>query len=630
METKKHLFHNCSLLILLLILFQTSCNVPSKKSFGDSLLVFKKDISVRDFELNDAKAEWIREEKAKTLKVILGNQGTPSSIKFNFPPTDLSGYVGISMDIKNLGTEPIAIEAQCFNEASDTIDITDGAKFFYRSMIVLNPGEKDSLFITLSRPFSSLPDYINKYFSGMKGLPGGFVQRWENIDLTKITNISVFKQKSNAPYTLTIDNIRAIGRYQLPDSASLTSDFFPFVDQFGQYIHGNWVHKTNSIEDIKEQMAAEQIDLAAHPGPSDWNKYGGWQSGPKLKATGHFRVEKYYDKWWLVDPDGKLFWSQGINIVGFSQSTPVDGREAYFVKTPENGDFYRSNLLLKFGDQWNSEVQENIGSFIHKRMRGWGINTLAANTTPSLYFHKKTPYAIEIRSGISKNMPDTLDDISFRKMLREKLQRKDIIEAANDPWCIGYFVDNELGWPKQNTDELIAKYFRIVSEELKKFAPNKLYLGNRINSRNFYRFAFEQSAKYCDVISINHYDYNLSDFNWTDGLDKPVIVGEFHFGALDRGLFHPGLRSVSNQNQRGRVYKHFIDQALENPYVVGAHWFQYVDQVCTGRRDGENYQIGFVDICDRPYEDMISAVRKISSYMYNYRLKGTAPGVSDY
>lgn len=136
-------------------------------------------------------------------------------------------------------------------------------------------------------------------------------------------------------------------------------------------------------------------------------------------------------------------------------------------------------------------------------------------------------------------------------------------------------------------------------------------------------FIFSCSSDSNSPRSINHYDYNLSDFKEAEGLDKPIIVGEFHFGALDDGLFHSGLRSVSNQNQRARVYKHFIDQGLENPFIVGAHWFQYVDQVCTGRRDGENYQIGFVDMCDRPYQEMINATRKISSYMYSFRLNGT-------
>jgi hypothetical protein len=102
-----------------------------------------------------------------------------------------------------------------------------------------------------------------------------------------------------------------------------------------------------------------------------------------------------------------------------------------------------------------------------------------------------------------------------------------------------------------------------------------------------------------------------------------MIIGEFHFGALDRGLPHTGLRSVINQEQRARAYTYYFRQALEHDRIVGAHWFQYSDQVVTGRFDGENYQIGFVDIVDRPYPEMVAASRKLGEYFYDYRLTGT-------
>lgn len=106
-------------------------------------------------------------------------------------------------------------------------------------------------------------------------------------------------------------------------------------------------------------------------------------------------------------------------------------------------------------------------------------------------------------------------------------------------------------------------------------------------------------------------------------MNKPIIISEFNFGALDRGLLHIGLRSVSNQERRARVYKHFVEDCLTSPIVVGAHRFQYVDQICSGRYDGESYQVGIVDICDRPYPEMISAAREMGNYLYVLRLKDT-------
>lgn len=42
---------------------------------------------------------------------------------------------------------------------------------------------------------------------------------------------------------------------------------------------------------------------------------------------------------------------------------------------------------------------------------------------------------------------------------------------------------------------------------------------------------------------------------------------------------------------------------------VAARWFQYNDQFCLGRYDGENHQIGMVDVCMQPYPGADGAVR---------------------
>jgi hypothetical protein len=46
------------------------------------------------------------------------------------------------------------------------------------------------------------------------------------------------------------------------------------------------------------------------------------------------------------------------------------------------------------------------------------------------------------------------------------------------------------------------------------------------------------------------------------------------------------------------------------------HWFTLYDQSALGRGDGENYNIGFVDICGRPYEALAAAARRSHERMY--------------
>jgi hypothetical protein len=99
------------------------------------------------------------------------------------------------------------------------------------------------------------------------------------------------------------------------------------------------------------------------------------------------------------------------------------------------------------------------------------------------------------------------------------------------------------------------------------------------------------------------------------------MIGEFHFGALDRGMFHPSLIEVANQAERGKAYATYIASALRHPNIVGAHWHQFGEQPTTGRFDGENLQNGFLDVCDTPYPETIAGIREVGYRLYEIRSK---------
>ena len=90
---------------------------------------------------------------------------------------------------------------------------------------------------------------------------------------------------------------------------------------------------------------------------------------------------------------------------------------------------------------------------------------------------------------------------------------------------------------------------------------------------------------------------------------KPILIGEFHFGTPGRGLA-ASLVQVRDQAARGRAYRYYVENALAMSELVGTHYFQWADQPCTGRSDGENYNIGLVDVTDRPYPDLVEALKE--------------------
>jgi len=161
------------------------------------------------------------------------------------------------------------------------------------------------------------------------------------------------------------------------------------------------------------------------------------------------------------------------------------------------------------------------------------------------------------------------------------------------------------------------RYFEVVRAVLKKHAPNQLYLGCRFAPRPME--VVQVSTEFCDVVSFNIYKKRVDEDEWafTNMLKKPCMIGEFHFGALDRGMFHGGLVPVANQEERGKSYQEYVRSVWALPAFVGCHWFQYVDQPLTGRFDGENYNIGFVSIVDYPHWELVEAVRQINTQVYD-------------
>ena len=575
----------------------------------------------------DAASEVLVDFATKTARVkALGagvTEGDGLTVRFPKPGTgvtlaapkgawNVQRYVAVAIDVQNTGTRPVTLIGDL------------NGRSWTNSFLHVAAGKTETMIIHVLR--SELTDRRAKQFAGMRGVPGGHVGHWVKFDPRAVRTITIRDLDGvSVGQTIRIKAIRAVGRYG-PLSPQAEKTFFPFVDRFGQFKHGDWPGKVRSTADLKRRAAEEAADLAKHPGPANRSTYGGWLKGPKLKATGHFRTAKHGGKWWLVDPAGCLFWSHGIDCVRFDAATRTAGRKNYYETLPDGFhsrgrvDFAKANQRAKYGPGWEDAAAE----LSRRRLRSWGMNTVGNWSDAKAYTTVKQPYVVAVHYGWGNDglaelirNPDTLRQAVRKRLAREKGTTSD------DPWCIGYFVDNELPWRRGMDAEV---YYRTVREEVRRAAPNKLYLGSRLHGHDEPHGSrphlVAAAAKYCDVVGINRYRFSPSDIRMLDGVDVPLIIGEFHFGALDRGMLHPGLRGVAGQAQRAHAYAHYVTQALKHPHIVGTHWFQYRDQSITGRSDGENYQVGFVDVCDTPQAEIVAAARRIGERMYDIRTAG--------
>jgi hypothetical protein len=100
-------------------------------------------------------------------------------------------------------------------------------------------------------------------------------------------------------------------------------------------------------------------------------------------------------------------------------------------------------------------------------------------------------------------------------------------------------------------------------------------------------------------------------------LNKPVLIGEWHFGATDTGFPAAALETVATQRDRGLAYRRYLEAHAAAPWCVGAHWFTLYDQSALGRFDGEPYNCGFYDVCHREQSEIAAAARASHEILYD-------------
>jgi hypothetical protein len=380
------------------------------------------------------------------------------------------------------------------------------------------------------------------------------------------------------------------------------------LDEFGQWAKGDRPRKVRSREQLAKERADEDKSLGGGTNPLT-GRFGGFLD-TQAKATGFFRVEKIDGRWWFVDPEGHLFLSTGAN--------GIRGEEGPAGQT-----------------------------LVSRRMGAWGLNTIGnwSGFRPADEGLRKA-YVASLRlpriEPVYLGMPDVYSPDYARAI--EKAAAKQCATLRDDPWLLGYFLGNEPPWPRREGEvvemflngpdtatkaelreylaagdtperreafihQMFEKFLDLMATAIRKADPNHLNLGIRfggIPAEPILRL-----GRKFDVCSLNIYEYEptaaLKRFSEVTG--RPLLIGEFHFGVPADGL-GAGLVQTADQVERAKGYRYYVEQAAALPAFVGAHWFQWSDQPVLGRMDGENYNIGFVDVANRPYVELVRAARE--------------------
>lgn len=342
------------------------------------------------------------------------------------------------------------------------------------------------------------------------------------------------------------------------------------------------------------------------------------------------KIIKMYLIKWGVNTIGNWSNLEFIRYAKMPYVIPVDSQ------TKEGFPMTNTAIFRDFPDVFAKEYEERALLYAE------GLKPFKDDSYLIGYFMRNEPeWAFVHNLNIAEEMLANDKELASREifMLRMNSKYKNIKEF-NRSWNLALHSFNDLKIPiykaaslstaaKEDLEnfsvEMITRYVEVPAKALRAVDSNHLNLGMR------YAYITDSSllsgSENFDVFSINSYQITpLESMNLVgDILKKPVIIGEFHQGALDKGLTAHGIRGVTNQKERGVGYRYYVEQAIKSPYYLGAHYFQLNDQSCLGRFDGENYQIGLIDVCMQEYEDMTNEMKKCHENIYEVAIGEKEP-----
>jgi hypothetical protein len=383
--------------------------------------------------------------------------------------------------------------------------------------------------------------------------------------------------------------------------------------------------------------------------PARLDQYGG-SADRRAKATGFFRTEKIQGRWWLVDPEGGLFLSAGINSVNLVQS---------------KGELEPTGCNST--SVWATAAARLLLTNRFNTLGCWST-VMPSAASNSLPYTSASQFMVAFGTNLGLASPDfghwafPKDCIpvfhpgfeAFCDQYARRLQA-----TREDPWLLGHFSDNELpfrpdsldrylslpkddpghraaqawwdercrsGGQKQIEDKdrqaflqfLAERYYGVVGAAIRKHDPNHLYLGSRLHGKAISEPVLRGSAA-LDVVSVNYYNAWTPDLTrmreWSEWSGHPVLISEFYamrIAAPDKDTRGAGFR-VPSHAERGLFYQHFVLGALESPVCVGWHWFKYGGDNEAGRNGAE---IGVVDTHYQPRAELFSPMRELNAQLY--------------
>jgi hypothetical protein len=415
------------------------------------------------------------------------------------------------------------------------------------------------------------------------------------------------------------------------------------------------------------------------PKKNSLSKHGG-RMDRREEATGFFHAKKLADRRVLVDPEGFHFYSLGVSVVVPTDDSPdsIPAFENKFGSVHHTREWVPSTVIYHFRERfegvekWTQETYQVLRGDLH-------FNTIGRWSMPELFHRQGLPVSYVVGMDIlgsfasakgkhvtaygSTELKGNIIPV-FDPDLPEHIDRvcQELAPIRDDSWVLGIMSDNEVPLFEENilkrylaldaddpgarearawlaargksedaiTPEddrefcflVCSKYFGMVREAIRKYAPNHMYLGTRFHKSILTQpSAYEAAGRYMDVIAINLYHrWNIDQAitsKMAELAGKPLMVTEWYAKGMDSGLRNVSGAGflVETQEDRGRFYENFTISLLRNPNMVGWHWFRYMDDGPL-RTNTQSCNKGLLDVHFNPHRGLTKRVARINENVF--------------
>jgi len=331
-----------------------------------------------------------------------------------------------------------------------------------------------------------------------------------------------------------------------------------------------------------------------------------------VAGSRYFTVGERAGHWWLITPEGKPFFSIGMNH--------IDSATLRYV---ESGDVWRE----KYGNSHQRWLQEAVAP----DLRTWGFNTIGWTQEvvirmPTMHRHSRNftykeyqwagmpychllPFAETHQWEVETRYPDVFSD-DFEEWC-DTVARSECARMAEDDKLIGYFYVDCPSWvhaPDWNPKgpwfdparlesasgrralyEMARRYYQVTYDAVRRYDPNHLILGDRYEGKALLPDEILQAAMpYVDVLSFQYFstpEQVCPDLErWHKLTGKPVLLADASTPGRDPATYGPMIRALR-----------------ELECCLGWH-------VCGAYLQNRSRGYGFRDERDEPVEPLVSLV----------------------